>query len=192
MADVARTLTLRRVAHIAASFAPAALIGLTLERPIEQRLGGRRSIARAQIVAGTALMLADRVPTRRDASTARALDHLLIGIGQAAALAPGVSRNGATLTVARLRGFRRPDASRLSRRAALPVIVGATALKGARLSRRGLPAPVAAAFAAGAAASFASTLLAAPLVARADRAPSYAPFAAYRVALGAVSLIAAR
>lgn len=192
VADAARDLTLRRAAHIAASFAPAAAAGLLLERSIERRLGSRRGIAGAQIAAGLGLLLADRAPALRGAESARTIDHLLIGAGQAAALAPGVSRNGATLTVARLRGFRRIDANRISRRAALPVIVGATVLKGARLARRGLPRPVAGAFAAGAAAAFTSTLLSAPLVARADRARSYAPFAAYRVALGAVSLMSER
>ena len=51
---------------------------------------------------------------------------------------PGVSRNGATLTAARARRFTRDQANLLSRTVALPVIVGATALKGTRLRRRGV------------------------------------------------------
>ena len=39
---------------------------------------------------------------------------------------PGISRNGATLAAARLRGFDREDANALSRHVALPIIVGAT------------------------------------------------------------------
>ena len=45
-----------------------------------------------------------------------------------------MSRSGATLTAARLRGFRRRDAHALSWHAALPVILGAGALKGAPLA----------------------------------------------------------
>ena len=74
-----------------------------------------------------------------------------------------------TLAAARARGFARADANALSRHVALPVIVGATALKGARLARRGLPPALRAPFAAGAAASFASTLASAWLIRRVDR-----------------------
>ena len=56
---------------------------------------------------------------------------------------PGVSRNGATLTAARWRGFRRADANVISRQIALPVIIGAAALKGARLAHaRAVPPDV--------------------------------------------------
>ena len=99
---------------------------------------------------------------------------------------PGVSRNGATLTAARARGFRRADANALSRHVALPVIVGATALKGVRLARRGLPSGVAGAFAAGIGAAFASTLVSVRLIRAVERDRSLAPYAAYRLALAAV------
>ena len=71
----------------------------------------------------------------------RAADGLALGIAQAAALAPGVSRNGITLAAARWRGFSRGQANLLSRTIALPIIVGATALKGGRLGRGAAPRP---------------------------------------------------
>jgi undecaprenyl-diphosphatase len=111
------------------------------------------------------------------------VDGLALGLAQACALWPGVSRNGATLVAARLRGFARDDANVLSRHVALPVIAGATALKGYRLARRGLPPRMAAAFAAGTAASFASTLASARIVRTVDRGHSLLPYAAYRTAL---------
>src|SRR5438132_820379 len=80
---------------------------------------------------------------------AGAADGLGLGVGRACALVPGVSRTAATLVAARLRGFDRPDAGRLSRHAALPVIAGAAGLEGLRLARAGLPAGAGAAFAAG-------------------------------------------
>ena len=52
--------------------------------------------------------------------------RLWLGVAQACALLPGVSRNGATLAAARRRGFAREDANQLSRHVALPVIAGAT------------------------------------------------------------------
>ena len=116
------------------------------------------------------------------------MDALALGFGQSAALMPGVSRNGASLSAARLRGFRRRDASALSRHTALPVIVGATLLKGTRLAKRGLPPDLGVAFAAGTAASFASTLGSAWIVRRVDAGHSPVPYALYRTALAAVVL----
>ena len=84
------------------------------------------------LLAGAAAMaLADRRPQSRERDRADAADGLALGLAQAAALVPGVSRNGATLTAARWRGFTRQHANMLSRTVALPVIVAAAALKGA-------------------------------------------------------------
>ena len=163
--------------------APAALAGLILERPVEQRLG-RRSMAIAQIVGGLALLVADAAPSERGESDAGPRDELLIGLAQACALVPGVSSNGATITAACLLGFRRDAAGRISRDAGLPVIAGATVLRLARL-RDTRPTG---AYAAGFAAALASGLAAARLVPRIDRLSSYAPFAIYRIALGVIAL----
>jgi len=170
--------------HSVLTLAPAALAGFALEGPIERRLG-RGVVPIAQVLGGAALLLADRSPARRSRSDATARDALLIGLAQACALVPGVSRNGATLTAARLLGFRRDAASRMSRHAALPVIAGATALKLVRLDSRRASAQ----YAAGAGAAFVSSLAAARLVPRIDGLRSYAPFGIYRIALGAVAHI---
>ncbi len=137
------------------------------------------------LAGGIAMALADRGTGTRTREDATLADALALGVAQACALVPGVSRNGATLTAARLRGFGRSDASVLSRHVALPVIAGATALKTARLARRGLPRRDRTAFAAGTAAAFASTLACARLV-RDDRA--LWPFAAYRAGLAGLVL----
>jgi undecaprenyl-diphosphatase len=177
-----------RVARHLLTFLPPAAAAFVLERPIEQRLGSARGVAAAQVVAGVAMALADRAPAVRGAADAGARDALLIGLGQACALAPGVSRNGATLTAARLLRFDRAASNRLSRHAALPIILAAAGLKGVRLWRRGLPRSLALPFVAGAAVSFGSTLLSSRLIGVVDGARSYAPFAAYRVAFGALAL----
>jgi undecaprenyl-diphosphatase len=186
--QVASELDERRAVRLLLTFLPAAVAALLFERTIERRLGNARGVAWAQVVAGAAMLAADRRPAGRVHEEAGVLDGLLIGIGQAAALWPGVSRNGATLTAARLRRFRRDAANRLSRHAALPVIFGATGLKGMRLARRGVPAEIARPFAAGAAASFLSTLASARLVPWMDSRRSYTPFALYRIALGVAAL----
>ncbi len=107
-------------------------------------------------------------------------------MAQAAALIPGVSRNGATLTAARYRGFTREHSNLLSRTVALPVIVGATVLKGVRLRRRGVTPGTGRALAIGAATSFASTLASQRLISLVERDRALWPYAAYRVGLAAV------
>ncbi len=178
----------RRIELVAGSFLPPAVVGLALERPIERRLGTPGTISAGLLLGSAAMLVADRAPRERAAAEAGLADALWLGAAQATALMPGVSRGGATLTAARLRRFRRPDAGELSRHVALPVIVGAVALKGIRLRRRGLPPGAAPVLAAGTAASFASTLAAARLARRIDRDRSLAPYVAYRVALAGLAL----
>ena len=180
----------RRIAElIALSFIPPAIVGYLLERPIERRLGTPPTIAVGLVCGSLAMALADRSPQVRVSTDAGAADALWLGIAQACALIPGVSRNGATLAAARWRHFTREDANRLSRHVALPVIAGATVLKGARLARRGLPPQTRVQFAAGSAASFASTLGSTWLIQQVERDRSLWRYAAYRIALaGAVGI----
>ncbi len=134
------------------SAGPPAAAGYALERPIKRHLGTPPTIAAGLIAGAVAMALADRSPGRRRAREAGAMDALWLGVAQACALFPGVSRNGATLAAARWRGFARTDASQLSWRVALAPIAGATVLEAIRVRR------VDACFGAGAAAAFVSTL----------------------------------
>jgi undecaprenyl-diphosphatase len=190
IAEELRHFDLRRAAVLALSFAPPAVAGYTLERPIENRLGGPRSIAAGLVAGSVAMVMADRRPQDRGRGDAGPVDGLALGLAQAAALVPGVSRNGATLAAARLRRFSRPQANLLSRTVALPVIVGAAALKGVRLRRRGVGRDLRGALAIGAASAFASTLASQRLISLVERDRALWPYAAYRTALAAV--VAAR
>jgi undecaprenyl-diphosphatase len=188
VAETVTGLTLQRAGWLAVASAPAALIGLTLEGPIERRLGTPATIAAGMIGGAVAMALADRRPQQRSADDAGWADAAWLGLAQACALYPGVSRNGATLTAGRMLGFARTDANRLSRLLALPVIGGATGLKSLRLLRRGLPAGTAPAFAAGAGVSLATTLLSTRVIRQVERDRSLAPYWGYRLALGALAL----
>jgi undecaprenyl-diphosphatase len=183
-----RELDLRGFAVLALSFAPAALVGYRLERPIERRLGGPRATAFGLLLGSAAMLIADRRPQRRGRGEAGGADGLALGVAQAAALAPGVSRNGITLAAARWRGFSRDQANLLSRTIALPVIVGASLLKGVRLSRRGVPRNLRRSMAIGVGASFASTLASQRLIDLVERDRALWPYAAYRVGLAAAVL----
>jgi undecaprenyl-diphosphatase len=186
--EVLRAAPWRTTRLLALSFAPPALVGYFLEHPIERYLGTPGSIAAGLIAGSAAMVLADRSPQQRTAPEANTQDAIWLGVAQACALIPGVSRNGATLIAARYRRFKRPDAERLSRYVALPVITAASGLKCARFLQHGLPAGARLPFAVGVGASFASTLASTRLIATVERDAPLWPYAAYRTALGATVL----
>ena len=188
IAEELRSFDARRAAVLMLSFAPPALVGYTMERSIERRLGGARTTAIGLLAGAAAMVLADRRPQRRGRGEATTLDGLALGIAQAAALAPGVSRNGATLAAARWRCFTREQANLLSRTVALPIIVGAAVLKGARLHGRGTDPSLRKAMGVGVAASFASALASQRLIRQVERDRALWPYAAYRVGLAAIVL----
>jgi undecaprenyl-diphosphatase len=184
--DARDMLDARQAWLIALSLLPPVIAGYTLEQPLQRRLGGPPTIAAGLLIGGVAMALADTRPADgiRTLDQASALDGLLLGLAQALALVPGVSRSGAVLTAARARGFGRADSHTLARRTGLPVILGAGALKTGRLLQRGAPAGDGRALALGGTASFLSTLAATRLL-RQDRRSSrhggaLLPYALYR------------
>jgi undecaprenyl-diphosphatase len=188
IAEELRHFDLNRALLLVFSFAPAAFVGYRWERQIEARLGGPRATAFG-LLAGAALMvIADRRPQLRGRGEATPLDGLALGFAQSAALAPGVSRNGVTLAAARWRRFSREQANLLSRTIALPIIVGATGLKGTRLAKRGTTPELRRTLAVGIAASFASTLASQRLIGLVERDRALWPYAAYRAGLAGLVL----
>jgi undecaprenyl-diphosphatase len=155
---------------------PPALAGFLFERRIEERLGGPRSMAAGLVAGGIAMAVADaRGSTRSRPLSPR--EAALLGVAQAAALVPGVSRHGSALTVLRARGRARAEAQVISREASKPVLLGAAVLKGLQVSG-GLPT-----LAAAVAGSALGTLVARRAVP--DDAPLW-PFALYRAALAPI------
>ena len=105
---------------------PAVIAGLLLKDQIEQAFNN--IIATAWFLAGTALLLliAEWVGKRqRPLEKLNWLDALIMGLFQALALFPGVSRSGATITGGMARNLERPAAARFSFLMAVPVMLGA-------------------------------------------------------------------
>ena len=129
---------------------PGAVVGATLDDLIEARLGAPWLIAAMLVVFGVILVVVDR-RSRAD----RGIDDvtigrgLVLGVAQALALQPGVSRSGITITVARAMRLDRPTAARVSFLLALPIIAGAGLFKGAEVVASGIPADLVAPFVAG-------------------------------------------
>jgi len=195
LAETAANLDRRQAAVIALSLAPPAIAGYSLQRFIERRLGGPRSIAAGLIAGAVAMALIERrrPDADRPAEEARGRaavgprDGLALGLAQAVALIPGVSRSGATLVAARARGFSRADAETLSWHAALPVILAASALKGAQLVRTPAARGSRRALLVGGGAALLSTLTSARLLrSRRPEGRSLLPYALYRCALAAL------
>lgn len=85
-------------------------------------------IATMLIVVGLILGLADKLAKHRRGLTGlRWMDAVIIGIAQALAVFPGVSRSGSTITAGLFRGLKRADAARFSFLAGMPIILAAGA-----------------------------------------------------------------
>ncbi|KQP64864.1 MULTISPECIES: undecaprenyl-diphosphate phosphatase [Nocardioides] len=105
---------------------PIVLLGVALKDVIERDFRSLWIIGTTLVVLGLVLGLADklgRTDKRIEQITLR--DAVLMGLAQAAALVPGVSRSGATLSMGRLLGYDREAATRYAFLLAIPAVVGA-------------------------------------------------------------------
>jgi undecaprenyl-diphosphatase len=166
------------------SAVPGAIVGAGLEGFINEHLGQIWLIAVMLIVFGLVLLVADRLPSNLNEGDYGPRQALIMGLAQAAALSPGVSRSGITITAGRFLGFDRNAAARLSFLMSMPITGGAALYKGAELAVDGLPPGMAPAFFWGIVASAVTGLAAVWLVLTVVRTRSFRPFVAYRVAAG--------
>jgi undecaprenyl-diphosphatase len=188
----------RMVGLLAVGSIPAAIAGLLLEGPFESLFTTTEDVDRigAPIVGvfllGTAalLMVADsvyrrRAETARDVQTISVWDAVIVGLFQAVAIAPGISRSGATIAAGIFRGLSREAAARFSFLLSLPAIIGA-----AIISLPDLPPDADWGGMAGATAMAAVTgFLAIAFLLRYLRTRMLRPFAVYCVLASAVTLI---
>ena len=163
---------------------PGAIIGVLLEKQAETTL---RSplwvIAPAMAILGLLLWAADAVGSeKRKIDNLTILDAVLIGLSQALAIIPGVSRSGATITTARILGIERADAANFSFLMATPIIAGAGLIETRKLFHSGLTAQLGWGFTA----SAVFGLLAIVGLLHFVRTHSYRSFAIYRIVLAAV------
>jgi undecaprenyl-diphosphatase len=122
----------RRIAWLLiAATIPAAIIGFVLEDVIASTFhgdddGARLAIAGFLVLGAVALWLADRLGSRsRELDDVSAPAALTVGLSQALALLPGISRSGATITAGLALGLTREAAARFSFLLATPITLGA-------------------------------------------------------------------
>jgi undecaprenyl-diphosphatase len=117
---------------------PAALMGYLWEDFFESLFSSPGRVAALLLVTGAILALSERLGKRQHSMDDLGwLDSVLIGLAQGLAIAPGISRSGATIAMGLLRGVRREAAARYSFLLATPIIVGAGLLPLAELFRAG-------------------------------------------------------
>ncbi len=175
---------------IAASAAPAAVTGALLADRIERNTGHIWLIAVMLIVFGLVLGWADRRAGTRTIAEVGLRDALFMGVGQAVALQPGVSRSGVTMTAGRFVGLTRDGAARFAFLMSLPITAGAIVFKGADvLNEGGIPDGFVAPFLWGIVASGITGWFAVWGTLRLVRTRTFAPFVTYRVAIGVLFLV---
>jgi undecaprenyl-diphosphatase len=177
---------------IALATVPAAVIGALGEGFIEDKLGEPWQIAIFLAVFGVALAAADRLPQKFDMTGLNWRSALAIGFAQAAALAPGTSRSGITITVGRAIGLTRDAAARFSFLLLAPITIGAVIVEGLDLVRAGIPEGAAGPMVVGVASAAVSGFLAISFLLRYLRTHNYDLFAVYRLAIAGaiIALIA--
>lgn len=176
------------------STVPAGIVGVAFEDLIVTRLGAPWMIGVLMIVFGLAMWIVDRrAKLDRDIDALTWSDALTIGVAQAFALAPGVSRSGITMVTGLLLRLDREAAARYSFLMSIPVIGGAAAYKGLQVAVDGLPAGTTTPFVAGIASAAVSGLAAIYFLLAYLRRHDFSIFVRYRlvVGLGTLLLIAA-
>ena len=188
---VRRTLDARLGWYIVLGTIPIGIFGLAFKDPIENGARDLYLISIALIVFGLVLLAAEEVGRKnRSIEQMNRRDGIFIGIWQAFALVPGVSRSGATISAGLFRGFDRPSAARYSFLLSVPAVVlsglfeFASILDGSEDTQVGLGALAVStllAFVVG----YASIAFLLRYVAR----HSMIVFVVYRIALGALVLV---
>jgi undecaprenyl-diphosphatase len=175
---------------IAVATIPAAVVGAVGENFIVDRLGEPWQIAILLAVFGGVLWLADRRPAVRTMETLTIRDAVIIGTAQAAALAPGVSRSGITISAGRFLGLDRDAAARMSFLLLVPTTLGAILWKGTTDVLFGdLPAGWEGPFIVGMLAAAASGFVAIVFLLGFVRRHTYTPFVVYRLIVAAIVLL---
>jgi undecaprenyl-diphosphatase len=167
---------------------PIVVLGIFLKDTIERDFRNLWIIGTTLIVLGLILGIADRISSDRlRIKEIRLRDALLMGLAQACALVPGVSRSGATISMGRFLGYEREAATRYAFLLAIPAVVGAGLFELPEIphgaDEYGVGPTIVATVAA-----FVVGYAAIAWLLRYVSTHSYMPFVVYRVALGSLTL----
>jgi len=169
---------------------PAAVLGVAAADFFESLFNTPGWVAALLLVTGFLLLASERWASRSRALEEIGVHHaLLIGLAQAFAIAPGLSRSGATISAGRFAGLSRTDAARFSFLLATPTIAGAGALQVYKLSKVGLSGQSVALLLAGFLAALISSYLIIRFLLSYLQRHSLLPFAVYCGVVGFLGLL---
>ncbi len=131
---------MRTIAYIIIASVPAGVIGVLFHHQIESLFSSPKLVAIMLVVNGLVLLSTKYIKIRHrfigEAGVGRAL---IIGICQALAIVPGISRSGLTIAGGFFMGLEPVEAAKFSFFMAIPVIAGAGVFEGMKAAKAGLP-----------------------------------------------------
>ena len=145
----------------------------------------------ALLVTGVLLFTCDRIRKgKKNARSATMLDALVVGVGQAIATVPGISRSGMTICTGCFRGFERKFAVRFAFLLSIPAVLGANILEiGDVIAAGGIDTSLLPVYAVGVVTAAVSGYLSIALVRLVANKGKFGAFAYYCWAAGAVTLV---
>ncbi|MDP2662433.1 MAG: undecaprenyl-diphosphatase UppP [Dehalococcoidia bacterium] len=171
---------------------PGGVAGILLESEAEATLRDIRLVAIMLIALGLVLLLAERLARHeRDLGRLSLTDSILVGLAQAFAVIPGVSRSGSTISMGLFRGLTRETAARFSFLLSTPIILGASVRRLPSLFDLGMPADERMLLLLGSSASALAGFATIAILLRYLQRHSTLPFVVYRLTLGLSLLVLA-
>ena len=165
---------------------PGAIFGVLFDSKAEAAFRSPLLIAFTLSVVGLVLYLVDRYAVaKKEIGNITKKDAVLIGLSQAVAIIPGVSRSGATMTTGLWLGLSREQAARFSFLLSTPIIFGAAILKVPHLLKAGIDVPIFFGILASAITGYLAIKFMLKFIAKAG----YAPFFWYRLVLAGVVVL---
>ena len=164
---------------------------LPIKDKVESLYGNTIFIGCALLVTGSILFFSDRMARgKKTARNATLVDALLVGIGQAVAVVPGLSRSGTSISAGMLRGFQRTFAVRFSFLMSIPAVLGANIISIKDAVEAGIDASLIPVYIVGAIVAAVSGYFAIRLVNILANKGKFGNFAYYCWGIGAAALVA--
>ncbi len=157
---------------------------------VESLYGNTLFIGFALIITGVLLTVSDMFRRgRKTERTATVADAVIVGVSQALAVVPGLSRSGVTISVGTLAGFERNFAVKFSFLLSIPAVLGANLISLIGAVREGIDTSLIGVYLAGMVSAFVFGLLAISLIRYIVKKGKFGKFAIYCLAVGAVTVI---
>lgn len=131
----------RRIGYILLASVPAAVIGLNFEDWMDATFREPQIVLGLMIVLGCFFLIAEQWPKEKNRTQWTLRNTFVMGVAQAVALLPGISRSGSVMATGLLHGLKREEAARFSFLLGMPAIAGANLITGVHIYQGGVTLP---------------------------------------------------